>query len=212
MIGIVDLGCGNLASIANMYDRLGHKVVVGAAPDTLAGADRLILPGVGSFDRAARALATSSIRDYLNERVLNDGVLLLGICLGMQLLGRSSEEGDLPGLGFLPAEARRVRVPEESNLRIPHMGWNTLELRRTSLLFDGSAARYFFVHSYAMVCDDRSHVLATTNHGTEIVAAVQHRNILGVQFHPEKSHRFGMELLNRFATADAEPLQDSPTC
>jgi glutamine amidotransferase len=212
MIGIVDLGVGNLGSVRNMFERLGHQVVASSDVTVLREVERLVLPGVGSFDRAAAVLNGSLMGEFLTERVLGNGVPILGICLGMQLLGRSSEEGDLKGLGWLPATVRRIRVPEDSELKVPHMGWNTVELRRPSPLLSGGGERFYFVHSYSMCCEDPDDVIATTHHGEEIVAAVGRGNVFGVQFHPEKSHRFGMALLNRFAAADPDLLWSAAPC
>lgn len=212
MIGVVDLGLGNIGSVRNMLARSGHDVVVGSTADELASSDRLILPGVGAFDRAAEPLDDSGLRRHLDERVLVDQVPVLGICLGMQLLARSSEEGELPGLSWLPADVRRIEVPNDSDLRVPHMGWNTLELLRSSPIVERAPTRFYFVHSYAMHCDDADDVVATTQHGGRVVAAVQRANVFGVQFHPEKSHRFGMELLHRFASADVAMLRGERAC
>ena len=202
MVVIVNFGVGNVGSIANMLNRIGVEAAVSSASDSIARADRLILPGVGAFDPAMERLLASGLVEVLHHRVFEDRIPLLGICLGMQLLTERSEEGRLPGLGWIPAETVRFRLPEGvTNVRIPHMGWNTVTPRRGALLFDSAPpdARFYFAHSYHVRCRDEQHVMATTRHGVEFHSAVRRDNILGTQFHPEKSHRFGMDLLRAFA-------------
>jgi len=201
MIGIVDCGMGNLGSIVNMLDRLGAPAVMTDDVGVLGGCDRLILPGVGAFDRGMAELHERGLVEPLTRRVLDDGVPVLGICLGMQLLARGSEEGERAGLGWI--EGGVVRLAAGNGLKVPHMGWNSVQPTRASLLFDeGQDPRFYFVHSYHLVCDDPHDVIATTTYGIDIVAAVERGSVAGVQFHPEKSHRFGLELLGRFAGVD----------
>jgi glutamine amidotransferase len=200
MIAIVDYGMGNLGSIANMLRRLDLQWVLTSDPRDLAEADRLILPGVGAFDRGMAALDALQLRSVLDQRVMLEGVPVLGICLGLQLMARNSEEGERDGLGWLAADVVRFRVPDGSPVKVPHMGWNSVvPTQPTPLLDDGDEARFYFVHSYHLDCDRRELVLADAYHGYRFPAVVGSGNVLGVQFHPEKSHRFGLALLERFA-------------
>ena len=202
MIAIVDYGMGNLGSIRNMLLRIGAEAVDTSNLVALADAERLILPGVGSFDRAVENLERLGLIEALHDLVLRRGRLVLGICLGMQLLGRGSEEGSRPGLGWIAADTVRFRFEgEHARLKVPHMGWNTLvPCRQSPLLGDlGPDPKFYFVHSYHVRCDRGEDVLATAVYGFPFHAAVGRDNILGTQFHPEKSHRFGMRVLKNFA-------------
>lgn len=205
MIAIVDYGMGNLGSIQNMLHRLGADSLLTREPKDIQQAEKLILPGVGAFDRAVLNLRGFGLFDLLNERVLGERVPVLGICLGMQLLTEGSDEGrDMPGFGWI--HGRTVRFPagqaEFGDLRVPHMGWNTIEIRRPNpLLSDqGQWSRYYFVHSYHVRCSDEADVLATARYGIEFHAAVNRDNIYGTQFHPEKSHKYGLAVLRSFAS------------
>jgi glutamine amidotransferase len=199
MAVIVDHGLSNLGSIVNMLRKLGHDAVVSRDPHTVAAAERLILPGVGSFDAGMRALRATGLVDVLRERVLLHKVPLLGICLGMQLLAHSSEEGVEPGLGWM--EARVLRLPAAPPpLRVPNMGWGHLHSRQPHALLNGlpEDSRFYFAHSYHLAASAPQDVVATARHGREFHAVVAHGNIAGVQFHPEKSHHFGLALLGNF--------------
>lgn len=199
LITIIDYGIGNLNSVANMIRHFGGTCRFASDPCEVSVSEKLILPGVGAFDCGMDALRNSGILDALNEAVLDRGVPVLGICLGMQLMARRSEEGRLSGLGWLDAEVVKFRFFEGSLLKIPHMGWNTLSVVRDDpLIFPEERQRFYFVHSYHLVCADENDVLATCHYGYEFVAAFRRGNIWGVQFHPEKSHRFGMGVLRRF--------------
>jgi glutamine amidotransferase len=201
MIVVVDYRMGNLGSIANMLKKIGVPAVVSSAPDEILAADKLILPGVGAFDRGMASLEELGLVPALREKVLARGAPVLGICLGMQLMTRASEEGALPGLGWV--DAVTVRFPPASpGLKVPHMGWNTLAPRRETPLFAGmpEPMRFYFVHSFHVVCAHEEDTLAVTAHGAEFTSVFQHGNVVGVQFHPEKSHAFGMRLLGNFAT------------
>lgn len=203
-VTIVDYGMGNIGSIANMLKKLGVASLTSGDPAQIATAERIILPGVGAFDRAVRELDQRGLRAALSARVA-EGVPLLGICLGMQLLADSSEEGPGAGLGWIPGAVRRLPAEGlDGPLRIPHMGWSRVEATpaATALPSLGSdGARYYFVHSYAFVADDEADVLGRSTWGHPFVAAVGRGSVLGVQFHPEKSHRHGMALLADFTGA-----------
>ncbi len=203
MIGIVDCGIGNLGSLVNMFKRAGIEAGVAATSEQLVQANKLVLPGVGAFDKGVECLDSSGMRDTLITEVVEKCKPILGICLGMQLMTSGSEEGVLPGLGWVDATTRRFTSNSASTpLRVPHMGWNTVRPQRGQTLFsEENLGRYYFVHSYDVECHDKSCVEAYTDYGQPFVAAYRFKNIWGVQFHPEKSHRFGMKLLKRFATA-----------
>ena len=200
MLTIIDYGLGNLNSVTNMIRHVGGTCRVTGDPGELADAEKLILPGVGAFDRGMEALRGTGIADALSVAVLERKKPILGICLGMQLMANRSGEGSLPGLGWLDAEVRKFCFLAQSELKIPHMGWNTVSIIKTNPLIDSSMGqlRFYFVHSYHMACTDSADVLATAHHGLDFCAAFQKNNIFGVQFHPEKSHRFGMALMKRF--------------
>ena len=200
MIVIVDTGLGNLGSLANMFRRIGAKVVVSGDHDKIRRAEKLVLPGVGAFDAGMRKLHELALPALLTDRVLDRGVPCLGVCLGMQLMTRGSEEGVAKGLGWIDATTVRFR-PERAEVKVPHMGWNLAVPVADSALFLGAEAdaRYYFVHSYHVVCEDRADISATTSHGVEFASAIGRDRIMGTQFHPEKSHRFGMRVLENFA-------------
>lgn len=201
MIVIIDYGMGNLGSIQNMLKKVNAHATISSDTKVIASADKLILPGVGSFDTAVTNLNRLELIPLLNERVIDGKTPLLGVCLGMQLLTRRSEEGIMPGLGWINAETIRFRF-ENEKLKIPHMGWNTVEIQKKDdpLFRDLSyEARFYFVHSYYVKCNDPSNVLTTTIYGSDFCSSVVKENIRGVQFHPEKSHKFGMKLLKNFA-------------
>ncbi|WP_115120279.1 imidazole glycerol phosphate synthase subunit HisH [Synechococcus sp. UW105] len=199
MITIIDYGMGNLGSVVNMLRRVEVDCEVTCDPVRISNASSIILPGVGAFDAAMERIDDSGIRQVLDDKALHQKVPILGICLGMQLLTRGSEEGTRPGLGWIPAVTRRI--PSESGIKIPHMGWNVAERTRQSKLTDhlDGEIRFYFVHSFCVKTDDPHDTVLRTRHGQDFAAAVQHSNIMGAQFHPEKSHRFGMQLLKNFA-------------
>ena len=198
MITVIDYGMGNAGSIVNMFKRIGIRAIVASDPDRIGEASGLILPGVGAFDAAMNKLNGSGLRSALEDSVIARRTPVLGICLGMQLLGTRSEEGSEQGLDWIPGSI--VRIPDAERLKIPHMGWNHVEKRSDSWMAQGleDAARYYFVHSYHMVPDDPEVTSLWCRHGIRFSAAVECGHIMGVQFHPEKSHRYGMTLLNKF--------------
>lgn len=196
---VIDAGLGNVGSLLNMLRYLGVDAESGASPTQIAAATRLLLPGVGAFDQGMQRLEAAGIIPLLKSRV-ESGVPLLGICLGMQLLGRSSEEGTRPGLGLLPMQCVRFTSPPSRPLRIPHMGWNECTPTRPDVLVAAVPAprRFYFVHSYHAICEEPDCAAGLTSYGQPFVSAVQRGRIYGVQFHAEKSHRYGMALLEAF--------------
>lgn len=202
MIVIVDYRMGNVASIRNMLKKIGVATTISSEPAVIAQADKLILPGVGSFDHGMRSIRELGLLDLLHEKVLDQRTPVLGICLGMQLMTRRSEEGTMLGLGWLEADTIRFQFNDAlPRLRVPHMGWNVTTTQVAGGLFDGleAAARFYFVHSYHVVCDYPEDALTTTPYGFDFVSSFQRDHIFGTQFHPEKSHRYGMRLLQNFA-------------
>lgn len=202
MIIIIDYGLGNLGSILNMMKKIGAKAAISSDPEVIGQADRLILPGVGAFDRGMEHLNERGLVPVLNRKALSDRVPVLGICLGCQLITKRSEEGTLPGLGWIDAETVRFRFDSvHGHLKIPHMGWNVARMCGQDPLVAGldGEQRYYFVHSYHLACNDEGDALMKTSYGYEFVSAVKRGNVTGVQFHPEKSHRFGMQLLKNWA-------------
>ena len=200
MIGIIDYGLGNLGSIKNMLKVIGDKSVISSDAEELDKCNKLILPGVGSFDAGMSKLNDSKLADYIKTVTEKEKKPILGICLGMQLLGKSSEEGILPGLGLIPFCSKRFQI-EDKRLKVPHMGWDIVKIEKdiplTHNLLD-KRQRYYFVHSYHAVCESQENVLMTCDYGYDFAAAVVKDNVMGVQFHPEKSHSFGMALLTNF--------------
>jgi imidazole glycerol-phosphate synthase subunit HisH len=200
MITIVDYGIGNVGAIENMLDVLGLECEVTADPARVRAARKVILPGVGAFDRAMSTLRATGLVDALNEVALQRRVPVLGVCLGMQVLARGSEEGLQPGLGWIAADVRRLQPAPESGLKVPHIGWYPVRPARETALFPEASGseRFYFVHSYALECDDAGDVAATVEFAGARCCAVAKGNIYGVQFHPEKSHRYGMRLFKTF--------------
>lgn len=202
MITVVDYGIGNLGAIVNMLEYLGFDAVISADPLAISKASKLILPGVGAFDRAMQNLRGLDLVAPLEDAVFGRTVPVMGVCLGMQLLGRGSQEGNgEKGLGWIEADTLRFDWAVEQGLKIPHVGWNSVSPAPDSVLFASAAPvpRFYFVHSYHMHCDDDRNVAATCTYGRDFCCAVSKDNILGVQFHPEKSHKHGMALLKNFA-------------
>ncbi len=202
MITIVDYGTSNLGSMTNMLRKIGQASRIASTSDQLAEASKIILPGVGSFDAGMRKLAQSGMIPMLNRKVVEQRVPTLGVCLGMHLMTRGSEEGDLPGLGWLPAETVRFDQVAEPTLRVPHMGWNQVHAAKSSVVTEDmpEETRFYFAHSYFVRPDDPSDILFEAQYGaSRFAAALARGNIVAGQFHPEKSHRYGMWLLKNFA-------------
>lgn len=192
---------GNLGSIDNMLKKIGVEVKISSELADIASATKLILPGVGSFDNGMNNLRELGLLDVLKEQVLCQNTPILGICLGMQLFTGSSEEGTQPGLGWIDAETVRFSFPDEmAHLRVPHMGWNTIDVKYKGSILDDlyDEPRFYFVHSYHVRCSRQANVLATARYGYDFHSAVIKGNIIGTQFHPEKSHKYGLRVLQNF--------------
>lgn len=205
MIVIVDYGMGNLGSIRNMLKKMDIESEITSDLTKIKQATKLILPGVGAFDNGMENIKKMNLLPVLNDLVQNKKVPVLGICLGMQLMTRKSEEGNLPGLGWIEADTRRFAFPDKK-LKIPHMGWNNIKIvKHEPIAKDLSdSSRFYFVHSYHVVCDESRDILFQTNYGYDFTSAFSKANIIGVQFHPEKSHKFGMTLLRNFSEIKGE--------
>ena len=199
MIIVVDYGTGNLASVRNMIRKVGGSATISNRVEDIRSATKLLLPGVGSFDYGMQKLQELGLVAPLRERAAA-GVPLLGICLGMQLLSNGSDEGVLPGLGLISARFEKFTPDKQARLRVPHVGWNTVNVIRKNLLLPQSdeEQRFYFVHSYYAKCKIHEDQIATTNYGLEFTSMYGRDNIMGCQFHPEKSHKFGMALKKQF--------------
>lgn len=200
MISILNYGMGNLASIQNMFKKVGASCKLITTIEEIDEAHSLVIPGVGKFDHAISRIDSMGMRSALNNAALLRKIPILGICLGMQLMTRGSEEGQLPGLGWIKGDTRIIDGASH-NLRVPHMGWNIVTIKKASSYFNESLPeqRFYFVHSFAVQCDDCSDVLTTTHYAEDFVSAFSVDNLLGVQFHPEKSHKFGENFLRNYA-------------
>jgi glutamine amidotransferase len=202
MIRIVDYGMGNVRAFLNVYKSLGIPASAAKVASDLDDVTRLILPGVGSFDHAMELLQQSGMRAPLDTAVASRRVPVLGVCVGMQILAKRSEEGQLPGLNWVEGSVLKLRGENaHSCIRLPHMGWNDVIPSKSSRLFAGleQGARFYFLHSYHFCCESRDAVLAEADYGRRFACAVQSENVFGVQFHPEKSHQYGAQLLKNFA-------------
>lgn len=200
-VSIIDYGVGNVASVINMIKYLGGNAQVISNPKNLDLTTKLIFPGVGAFDHAIESLQKNCWFDALNLAVLEKNVPILGICLGMQLMCKSSEEGRLPGLGWIDAQVKRFDlVGSQPQLKVPHMGWNYVEVINPNplILDETNNHRFYFVHSYYVDCAQEQDIILKANYGIDFVAGFASKNIYGVQFHPEKSHRFGKDLIKHF--------------
>ena len=200
MIIIVDIGMGNIGSILNMIKCLNFSAKVSRSIDDIQSAEKIILPGVGSFDNAIKSLKEHDLISVLNEQVIRKKKPILGICLGIQIFSRKSEEGKEQGLGWLDAETVRFSFDREESLKVPHMGWNTALAKNNQVLFQGmgSEPKFYFVHSYHLHCNDPADISSITHYGYEFPSSIKHDNIYGVQFHPEKSHKFGIKVFKNF--------------
>jgi glutamine amidotransferase len=204
MIVIIDYGLGNPKSIQNMLRRAGVETAISDDPDDICTASKIILPGIGHFGFGMDSLRRRGLLDVLNERVLHARVPSLGICLGAQLLGRRSDEGDCAGLNWVPMQTVRFDVSKiHGGRKVPHMGWADTS-HRDCPLFQGMSQtpRFYYVHSYHFQCDDEDIVMCTAEHGYRFASGIAYQNIFGVQFHPEKSHVYGQQLLKNFASIE----------
>ncbi len=203
MITIVDYGMGNLGSIHNMFKKIGAETEITSDLDKISKAKKILLPGVGAFDAAMKIIAGSELIHVLNDKALKEKIPVLGICLGMQLLTNHSDEGELKGLGWIDAETLKFK-PENytEKIRVPHMGWNLVKIEKETLLTKNffPENRFYFVHSYYVKCKHEKNKLMTTHHGLDFDSAIINDNIFGAQFHPEKSHKFGMQLFKNFSS------------
>jgi glutamine amidotransferase len=201
VITIIDYKTGNLGSIQNMLKKIRVESVVTSDPTEIAAATKMILPGVGSFDQGMGNLNKLNIKDIINRRVIEDKIPVLGICLGMQLMTSGSEEGKLEGLGWIDAETIRFRFEDSSRYKSPHMGWNFIRQQKESRLMKDMLpeSRFYFVHSFYVRSNNPGDILTSTVYDKEFTSSFEKENIIGVQFHPEKSHKFGMALLKNFA-------------
>ena len=201
MIAIIDYGLGNVKAFANVYKNSNIPAIIVRRAEDLKKATKVILPGVGAFDHAMQMLEKSGMRQFLDEIVLHHHIPVLGICVGMQILACSSEEGNMPGLGWIDGEVKRFMPSSNRILYIPHMGWNDIKIEKKNGLLQGLGddVRFYFLHSYYFQCRKKEDIIAVTNYNGEFACAVNSGNVFGVQFHPEKSHQWGICLLENFA-------------
>ncbi|MGE5629207.1 MAG: imidazole glycerol phosphate synthase subunit HisH [Solirubrobacterales bacterium] len=201
MIAIIDYGLGNVRAFANVYKKLNIPAVIAAHAEDLKGATKIILPGVGSFDHAMQRFGNSGMRPVLEKMIFGDNISVMGICVGMQMLADSSEEGNLPGLGWIRGKVKKIVPSVEYSVNIPHMGWNDVKpIKKGGLMNElESDARFYFLHSYYFENRNNEDLLAVTAYAGEFACAVNSGNVYGVQFHPEKSHNWGIQLLKNFA-------------
>lgn len=202
MITIINYGLGNIRAFINVYDRLKIQTKVAQTADEIIGATKIILPGVGSFDYAMAQLNNSGMRDELEKQIFDNKIPIMGICVGMQMLAKSSDEGKMPGLGWIDGNVKLFDtslIPYKT--RLPHMGWNSIEPSKENILLNGfnNQSRFYFLHSYYFDCNNQENILCTTEYGIKYSSAVNKDNIYGIQFHPEKSHSNGVRLLQNFA-------------
>lgn len=200
MIGIIDYGVGNIKAFANIYKNLNIPFKIVKNISEFENITKLILPGVGSFDHAMISLQNSGMKEKLDELVLEKKIPVIGICVGMQMLAKSSEEGTLNGLGWIDGIVKKFDKSKIKNAPLPHMGWNNLKIEKKNKIFDNleENPRYYFLHSYYFECENKEDVIATATYGEKFDCMINHKNIYGIQCHPEKSHHNGMQLLKNF--------------
>tara|TARA_B100000767_G_scaffold271155_1_gene296213 strand:- start:307 stop:921 length:615 start_codon:yes stop_codon:yes gene_type:complete len=202
MIGIIDYGLGNIKAFLNVYNRLSISAKVIKVKNDFEDVSKIVLPGVGAFDHAMTKLNNSGLRDKLEMLVCSEKMPVLGICVGMQMLSNSSDEGDLPGLGWIDGKVEKFNINDiPYKTKLPHMGWNNVSLKNDNPLMKGLSenSKFYFLHSYFFSCRDKSNALTSSFYGKKFTSAVNHENVYGVQFHPEKSHHNGVTLLNNFS-------------
>ena len=199
-IVIIDYGMGNIGSIINMFKYLGVDALVSSDKQIISSADKLILPGVGNFDKAVENINSLNLDDTIKEMALVKKVPFLGICLGMQLMCKGSEEGNLAGLSLVDAVVKKFNFSKESNMKVPHMGWDYIDIQKQSTILNDldNRSKFYFVHSYFVSCENINDVLTYSTYGEEFVSSFEKDNLIGVQFHPEKSHKFGISLFKNF--------------
>jgi len=199
-ISVLDSGIGNIKSVCNMIVKVGGNVDIISSPEKIANANAIIMPGVGAFDYAMKTLSSNGWIDALSKHTLIKKKTILGICLGMQIMTRGSEEGTLDGLGFVEADTVKFNfVSKKDKKRIPNMGWNLVKVQKANNLFETTNdSQFYFANSYHIVCDNEQDVLTTTNYGYDFTSSFQKENIIGVQFHPEKSHKYGYDFFKKF--------------
>jgi glutamine amidotransferase len=202
MITIIDYGVGNIFAFQNVYKRLNIPTKIAKKVNDLEEVEKIILPGVGHFDYAMSQLNKSGMRDRLDELVIKEKKKVIGICVGMQMMGKKSDEGEMNGLGWIDAEIKKFDVSKITyHTKLPHMGWNDVYPKEGHELFQGleKDAIFYFLHSYYFKCNDEKNRIAKTDYGIEFTSSVQNDNVYGIQFHPEKSHSYGEKLLYNFA-------------
>ena len=203
MITIVNYGSGNIKAIGNIYERLKIPFQIADYPEQIQGSEKIILPGVGAFDETIAMLNDSGFRSILDHEALVNMVPVLGICVGMQILANKSEEGSLQGLGWINGNVKKIdSTLLNSKPKIPHLGWNSIKVAKVSKLFNNVEGEegFYFLHTYYFECEDQANILSTTHYGKSFASSVNNKNIYGVQFHPEKSHQNGVNLLKNFAS------------
>ncbi len=202
MITIIDYGSGNIRAIANIYDKLKIRYVIAKRPEDVIGAKKLFLPGVGAFDETISKLDSIGFREVLDKEVLINKIPIIGICVGMQILAESSEEGQLQGLGYIKGRVKKINKSIlQQKPKLPHLGWNSIEIKRNNLLLNNIDPDFgfYFLHTYYFECQNEMDIISTTYYGEPFASAINNGNVYGVQFHPEKSHHNGVNLLHNFA-------------
>ncbi|MES2239779.1 MAG: imidazole glycerol phosphate synthase subunit HisH [Bacteroidota bacterium] len=202
MITIIDYGSGNIRAIGNIYDKLNVPYKIAKTPEEVVGAEKIFLPGVGAFDETISMLDQTGFRVVLDKEVLENKVPIIGICVGMQILAESSEEGKCEGLGYIKGKVKKIDVSQlDQKPKLPHLGWNSIEIVRENQLLTDTDPEFgfYFLHSYYFECENPEDILTTTHYGKSFASAVNNGNVYGIQFHPEKSHRNGITLLHNFA-------------
>jgi len=200
MIAIIDYGVGNIKAFANIYHNLQIPFRIVKNSNDFENISKIILPGVGSFDHAMQNLENSGMKEILNDLVLNKEIPVLGICVGMQMLAKSSEEGILPGLGWIDGVVKKFDNKKLNNMPLPHMGWNNINIIKKNSIFNDidEEPMFYFLHSFYFECNDKSNIIATTSYGEKFASIINYKNIYGIQCHPEKSHHNGITILKNF--------------